>query len=142
MTQEAIFIPFFCLMLLTIIVWCYMYYLRLTFFVREKINPQSVATTRDMMNLVPDRISTPSENLANLFELPVLFYALCIYLYVTAQVTTSYLVLAWLFVLFRAGHSLVHCTYNRVMHRFALYMVSSLLLWVAIVMAAIAAIMM
>ena len=32
-------------------------------------------------------------------------------------------------VAFRAIHSLVHCTYNRVMHRFSAYLVAALALW-------------
>jgi hypothetical protein len=36
--------------------------------------------------------------------------------------------LAWGFVILRAVHSLIHCSYNRVMHRFAAYMLSCLFL--------------
>jgi hypothetical protein len=36
--------------------------------------------------------------------------------------------LAWGFVVLRAVHSLVHCSYNRVMHRFIAYMISCLFL--------------
>jgi len=36
---------------------------------------------------------------------------------------------AWIFVTLRGIHSLVHCTYNRVMHRFVAYLASSLIVW-------------
>ena len=127
-------------MLLTILVWTYMYYLRLSFFKREKVDPQSLATTREVIDIVPTKVNTPSENLINLFELPVLFYAACIYLYVTQQVDGTYLILAYCFLAFRVVHSVIHCTYNRVMHRFYFYVLSSFALWAFIIRAFIGAI--
>ncbi len=135
MNQSSIFIPFFGMMLLTMAVWLYMYYLRLSFLVREKVDPQLAATTKQMIEIVPTRVTLPSENLINLLELPMLYYATCVYLYITGQVNATYLVLAYCFFTFRVLHSVVHCTYNRVMHRFYLYSLSSLSLWVMIVTA-------
>lgn len=127
------------MMLLTILVWFYMYYLRISFFIRNNVNPQSVSTTRQLRDIVPETTNTPSENLINLFELPVLYYAVCIYLFLTHNVDIIYLTLAYAFVLFRAGHSLVHCTYNQVMPRFYLYLLSSIILWIFILRAFISA---
>ena len=140
MNQQAIFGPFFGLMILTIVVWIYMYYLRLSFIARNKIDPQSLATSEEVVGLIPANINTPSENLINLFELPVLFYATCLYLYVTLQVDISNLVLAYAFLVLRIGHSVIHCTYNKVMHRFYLYILSSMILWVFIILAFIGAV--
>ena len=75
-------------------------------------------------------VAGPSDNLVNLFEIPVLFYVALIILYVTDFSSVFYLVLAWAFVLLRYAHSLIHVTYNRVMHRFAVYFAGTLLLWV------------
>lgn len=133
MEQKLIFYPFFGVMLLTMSVWVYMYCLRLFFLKRENINPQSVSTTRQVLNIVPDKINNPSENLINLFELPLLFYALCIYLYVTQQVDSVSLYMSFFFLLLRIGHSVIHCTYNKVIHRFVLYVLSSIILWVLII---------
>ncbi len=135
MNQATIFIPFFGLMLLTIIVWFYMYYLRISFMVANKIKAQALATNNDVHELMPPEISTPSENLTNLFELPILFYAICIYLYVTNQVDTAYVVLAYSFLGLRVAHSVIHCTNNKVLHRFYSYMLSSVVLWALILRA-------
>lgn len=135
MNQADIFIPFMGMLLLTMLVWFYMYYRRLVFLTREKVDPQQAATAQQLLNIVPTRVNLPSENLINLFELPVLFYALCLYLYVTAQVDVTYLVLAYVFFVFRVLHSVVHCTYNRVMHRFYAYSIASFALWIMILMA-------
>ena len=133
MKQEIIFIPFFSMMLLTIVVWIYMFVLRISFFKRQNVDPQSISTTHQLLDIIPDKINTPSDNLNNLFELPVLFYAVCIYLYVTSHVDTINLGLAYGFLIFRVGHSVIHCTYNTVMHRFYFYMLSSLFLWALII---------
>ena len=133
MKQEIIFIPFFSMMLLTIVVWIYMFVLRISFFKRQNVDPQSISTTHQLLDIIPDKINTPSDNLNNLFELPVLFYAVCIYLYVTSHVDTINLGLAYGFLIFRIGHSVIHCTYNTVMHRFYFYMLSSLFLWALII---------
>lgn len=133
MTPESIFTPFIGMMVLTIVVWCYMYYLRLTYLVRNKIDPQKLSSTEQYKAILPEEINRPSENLINLFELPVLFYAVCLYLYVTVQVDALYVSLAWLFLLSRMAHSVIHCTYNKVIQRFYAYLLSSLVLWLMIV---------
>ena len=77
-----------------------------------------------------------SDNFRNLFELPVLFYVLVTVALATAR-TPGWLVAgAWCFVLLRYTHSAIHCSYNRVLHRFTVFMLSLLLLtglWVAFV---------
>jgi len=135
MDQTKIFIPFFGLMLLTILVWCYMYYLRLSFIFRKKIDTQALAMQYHMLDTIPDKQNYSSENLINLFELPVLFYTVCLFLYVANQVDEFNLILAYGFLIFRIIHSLIHCTYNRVVHRFYAYVVSAIILWVMIIRA-------
>ena len=139
MNQESIFFPFLGMMLLTMLVWVYMYYRRLSYIVGKGVDPQSLATTRELEHVIPAAINTPSENLVNLFELPVLFYAVCLYIYLVRQVDTTYLVLAYGFLIARICHSVVHCTYNKVMHRFGAYVVSSILLWLFLIRAFVAA---
>ena len=73
-------------------------------------------------------MSNPSDNFKNLFELPVLFYALSLYLFVTGQVDGAYVAAGWIFAAFRVLHSAVHCTFNHVMLRFNLYLISCLAL--------------
>lgn len=51
-------------------------------------------------------------SLANQFELPALFYAGCILLYITEADNLVAVVLAWLFVILRYAHAYVHVTSN------------------------------
>jgi hypothetical protein len=70
---------------------------------------------------VPDDVGIAGRNYINLFELPVLFYAVCLVTLATDRQASSILVLAWIFVASRIVHSLIHLTYNNVMHRMAMF---------------------
>src|SRR5918993_6109476 len=119
MAQTAIFGPFFATMVLTLLVWLYMYIRRISFITKNNISPKDLALPGELARLTPAAVSNPSDNLKNLFELPVLFYALALLLFVTDSVDAVYVAAAWVFVAFRAAHSAVHCTFNRVMVRFS-----------------------
>ena len=129
MDQTAIFGPFFATMFLTLLVWVYMYIRRIAFITGSKLNPKELAVPGALAQLSPPEVSNPSDNLKNLFEIPVLFYALALYLFVTKQVDATYVTAAWVFVGFRALHSAVHCTFNLVLLRFYLYLFATLAVW-------------
>ena len=121
------------MMLLTFVVWVYMYIRRIRFVTANKLGQKELGTPGELARLSPPAVLTPSDNLKNLFEMPVLFYALSLYLFVTAQVDVVYVTAAWLFVGFRVLHSLVHCTFNLVVLRFALYLGASIAVWFMLV---------
>ena len=125
MEQSQIFGPMLVLMMLTVLVWFYMYSKRIPFIRSLNIDPKEL-TPMYLATQAPPSVSTSSDNLKNLFEVPVLFYTLTLYLYVTGQVDSTYVTAAWVYVIFRAVHSAVHCTVNIVMLRFVLYAISSL----------------
>jgi hypothetical protein len=136
--QTAIFGPFFATMFLTLVVWAYMYVRRIGFIRSKGISPKDLAVPGELARLSPPEVSNPSDNLKNLFEIPVLFYALALYLFATNQVDGAYVSAAWVFVAFRALHSVVHCTINLVMLRFYLYLFSTLAVWFIAARAALA----
>jgi len=125
----AIFGPFFATILLTFVVWVYMYIRRIALIVGEKMSSHDLAVPGELARRSPAYVSNPSDNFKNLFEIPVLFYALAIYVFVTQQVDGIYVVAAWIFVGFRSLHSFVHCTFNLVLFRFYLYLFSTLAVW-------------
>jgi len=118
---EAILWPLVAQVALTLVVAVRMYTVRIAEMRARRIGPQRLATSRDMAQL--ENI-TAADNFRNLFELPVLFYAICPLLYVTGHVTPLQVGLAWAFVLARYAHSFIHVTYNRVMHRFRAFVLS------------------
>jgi len=137
MNNELIFQPMLGMMGLTAVVWFVLYAKRIPAMKRAGVPVQSYATPDTMGKLLPEAVNYPANNFKNLFELPVLFYGLCLYLYVTASVDTVYLVAAWLFFAFRVVHSIVHCTANIVMLRFYLYAAAALALWFMLVRAVV-----
>ncbi len=137
MNSTAILLPFFGVMLLTLAVWIYMYIRRIAYLVHENIDLRTVDTPDKAAAVVPDNISLASHNLKNLFELPVLFYAVCLYLFISDSVDGIYLFTAWWFFALRVIHSVIHCSYNKVEHRFAAYVLASIALWVMVLRAAL-----
>ncbi len=137
MTQDAIFSPFFATVFLTLLVWVYMYIRRISFITSRKLSQQELSVPGTLAQISPPNVSNPSDNLKNLFEIPVLFYALVLYLFITKQVDTVYVNAAWVFVVFRALHSAVHCTFNLIMLRFYLYLFATLAVWFIAIRAAL-----
>lgn len=119
------------------IVWLYMYFRRTAFLVSAKTNLRKVDTPEKAANVIPANVTLAAHNFRNLTELPVIFYALSIYLFVTASVDKLYVIAAWCFVTFRLLHSLIHCTTNVVIHRFAMYILASIALWFMVLRAAL-----
>ena len=93
------------------------------------IDPKDMAVPGALARLSPPEVSNPSDNLKNLFEIPVIFYTLALYLFATSQVDFAYVAAGWVFAGFRVLQSAVHCTINIVMLRFYLYLVSTLAVW-------------
>jgi len=122
--QFAIFGPFFAQIFLTIGVWIYMYIRRIHFITSHKLKLDGNGRPEDFYRSMPVSVNLPSDNLKNLFEMPVLFYAITLYLFVTNQVDGSYVLAGWIYVFFRICHSLMHCTLNIIMVRFYLYVFS------------------
>jgi hypothetical protein len=128
-TSESILLPMLAMMLLTFVVWVYMYVLRIGHIVRQRIHPQKLTTPDKVGALIPEPVSYPAYNFRNLLELPVLFYVLCLLLFVTGIADAWDLLAAWIFVALRVIHSVIHCTVNIVKYRFYMYFASALVLW-------------
>ena len=77
---------------------------------------------------VPGPVLLPNRNLMNLLELPLLFYVLCLGLYITLSVDQLAVIGAWTYVALRVAHSVVHLTYNNVFHRLAVYAAGNVVL--------------
>jgi hypothetical protein len=80
----------------------------------------------------PEPSATAARNLTNQFELPVLFFAACLSLFVTGGAGIAAVVVAWAFVLARVAHAWVHVTSNRIKTRrmlFTLGLLVNLVQW-------------
>ena len=128
MTHSTIFLPALAMVALTFIVLVVMFRRRVAEMKRDRIHPQKVSTSTQASALYTD--VAPADNFRNLFETPVLFYLALVVAALTAQVTPLVLGLAWAYVAARVLHSAIHCTYNKVMHRFRAFALSLLVLLV------------
>lgn len=73
-----------------------------------------------------------NRNIANQFEIPVLFYAACLLLYITDADNIVTIILGWIFVLSRYAHSYVHVTSNKLRYRapaFAIGVAALVMMW-------------
>ena len=86
---------------------------------------------------VSSKIGLPNKNYANLLQLPLLFYFVCLLLYLTSDITVLMVILAWTYVGLRLVHSLIHVTYNHVFHRFIAFALSTAVLGTLWVLAGI-----
>lgn len=140
--STSIFQPMMAMVGLTGAVWSLLYIRRIPFLQKNKIDPDSIGTPIKggkvfaQFKQEGEWVQLPANNLANLFEMPVLFYALCIAAYQLNMASSMLFMLAWTYVGLRTVHSLIHCTYNKVMHRFVAYFLSCLVLWAMAVLVA------
>jgi hypothetical protein len=84
---------------------------------------------------VPDAVNVSNRNYMNLLELPVLFYVACLAFVAINAVSSVALGLAWAYVALRVLHSLIHLTYNKVVHRLSVFAISNFVLvalWVVL----------
>ena len=132
--MTAIFYPVAALAALTFAVGVRMYFARVGAARKRRVRVGDFRLGESPN--VPADVALPNRNFMNLFEMPVLFYVACVILFVTNAVDGLALVLAWLYVASRIVHSLIHLTYNNVIHRLAAFAASNvvlLVLWVRLV---------
>lgn len=127
MSFKPILLPLLTQVALTFAVWVYLYARRIPEISRRRIDHQDLRDRAAAHGLLPDSAAA-SNNLKNLFELPVLFYVAVLLSLVLMIQDGLLVILAWAFVGLRILHSLIHCSYNNVAHRFAAYALSSLCL--------------
>jgi hypothetical protein len=126
--RYEILLPPIALVFLTGIVWVQMYKVRIGELRARRIHPQQLASAKQVQETLQN--VQASDNFRNLFEVPVLFYALCGFLAITQLTTVLLLACAWGYVVLRAAHSYVHLTNNKVIRRFQLYVASTIVLYV------------
>ena len=125
MSVQMILLPLFVEVILTFVIWSWMAVLRARDFESGAVRPDNVALREPNW---PKRTMQLGNAFSNQFELPVLFYVLTILEYVTHLAGIVFVVLAWVFVLFRVLHAGVHVTSNVVRLRGALYGMGGLVL--------------
>lgn len=136
MNQSAILFP-----VVALVAWTFAVLLLIPFHrVRAVMRRQVIADDFKFgeSSSVPALVGLPNRNYMNLLEMPILFYGACLSLLQIGAVNAPALWLAWAYVALRIAHSLVHLTYNKVVHRLSLFALSNvvlLALWARIALA-------
>ena len=127
--------PVFCLVMLTFIMAFATGASRLISVRRKQINPKYFVLLSG--DTPPDYVQKIGRNFVNLLEVPVLFYLVAV-LVITLQIDNTLLLnLAWLYVALRLVHSIIHVSYNHVIHRFTVFLLSLITLlamWIQLFM--------
>ena len=119
-SSDSLLLACAALVALTFAVAARMYIMRVREMKAARIHPQAVALSAEKNARLKD--TRASDNYNHLFELPVLFYALCAIALAVDHVPAWLAAGAWGFVLSRVVHSLIQCTSNRVMHRLVAFL--------------------
>jgi hypothetical protein len=125
-TSEAIFRPVGVLAMWTLLVYLLIGISRLRAVRGRRVSPKAFLYGESAE--VPPDVRLPNRNLMNLLEAPVLFYLVCLCLYITHHVTRGVVTLAWVYVGLRLAHSLIHLTTNRVTQRLLAFAASNFVL--------------
>jgi hypothetical protein len=85
----------------------------------------------------PDHIRKYTRHLSNLFEVPLLFYALTLIAHASGQTGTLIVSLCWAFAMARLIHSVIHLSSNDVLSRFKVFAVSWMILLALLISVAV-----
>lgn len=121
MKQSAILFPVFTLVILTFGVGLWLVKLRFTAVIKGDLSPKHYKLNRG--GEVPEYLAKVCNNYDNLLALPILFYVISGFLFITSKVELAQIIMAWMFVGSRYMHSYIHTTYNNVIHRMLAFMV-------------------
>jgi hypothetical protein len=125
---KPLLIPLLAQVALTFIVMIIMYRKRVNEMKTKRIHPQRTKTRSKALGVLTDS-ETAANNYANLLESPVLFYTAILLTLILMVQDSILVILAWTYVVSRVIHSFIHITYNRVMHRFMVFLFSSFVLF-------------
>jgi len=124
----------------TFVIWAWMYATRIPAMSRLKVDPDSLARDPEarLDKLLPPEVQWKAHNYNHLHEAPTVFYAVAIVLAIVGEGDGLNVWLGWAYVALRVIHSLVQATVNKVIVRFAVFVLSSLVLLALVVHAAMA----
>lgn len=138
MIHTEILKPMVILMAWTMVMWAWMYITRIPAMSKAGLAPDEAAVTGKLDQELPAGVQSKAHNYNHLHEQPTVFYAVALLLAIVGQGEGMNALLAWIYVGLRVIHSLVQATANKVMVRFVLFALSSLVLIALIFHSAIA----
>ncbi len=125
--NDSVLLPVLALIIWSLIIWVWMYATRLPAMQKAGINPDD-ARHPGALDGLPASARQVADNYNHLMEQPTIFYALAFFTVLAGHDGGLAVTLAWVYVGLRVIHSLVQCTINRVMLRFTVFSISTVVL--------------
>jgi hypothetical protein len=119
--------PVLALIVLSLLVWIWMYATRIPAMQKAGIDPQNARHPGSLDGL-PSSARQVADNYNHLMEQPTIFYALVFYVVLSGHSDQLHIYLAWAYVGLRVLHTLIQCTVNNVTLRFSVFALSTLVL--------------
>jgi hypothetical protein len=127
-TTTEFLTPVLALVAWTLVMWVWMYATRIPAMKQAGIDPQEAAYPGTWAHRLRPGVRSVADNYNHLHEQPTIFYALMFFAAPTGGGDGTALGLAWAYVALRIVHSLVQATFNRVMVRFSVFSLATLVL--------------
>lgn len=127
LTDNAMMGPVLAQVGLTLIVMLLLFARRVPAMAAAKPSNEMMQDKKSL-EMLPKPAQFASQNYNHQFEAPVLFYALTIGAMAAGIGGELAVMLAWAYVGLRIVHAAIHVTYNKVMHRFLVFALSSFVL--------------
>ena len=134
--STAILAPVVALLLLTCVVWFWMYITRIPAINKLGMKLDANLPNGQQMSELPPRVRWKADNYNHLLQQPVMFYAVALTLALLGAGDGLNLTLAWWYVGLRVVHTLHQTLWNKIEIRFVLFSLSSVVLITLIVRAA------
>lgn len=128
--------PVTALLLLTCVVWAWMYITRLPAVRKAGMKLDPNLPKGQQMSELPPSVRWKADNYNHLLEQPTLFYAVALTLALLGAGEGLNVTLAWCYVGLRVIHTLQQALWNKIEVRFVLFFLSSLVLIALVLRAA------
>jgi hypothetical protein len=120
MNTSAILLPMLAQIILTLMMFILLAVRKASALKTENIDRPKTALDNSAWN---KEVVQVSNNIANQFQAPVLFYVLVLFFFVTASVSSTVFVLSWVFVVTRIFHAFIHVSSNRISLRLTSFLI-------------------
>ena len=134
---QSFLTPVLILICWTAIMWLWMYATRIPAMQKAKINPDDARHPGTYGDKLPANVRAVADNYNHLHEQPTVFYALMVFAALTGGADGLMLKLAYGYVGIRVLHSLVQIFSPKVMQRFLVFALASIVLIAMVVKEAI-----
>lgn len=126
----AFLTPVLLLVFWTLIVWLWMYATRIPAMTKAKIDPDDARHPGTYADKLPANVRAVADNYNHLHEQPTIFYALMVFAALTGGADSLMTNLAFGYVGVRVLHSLVQILSPKVMFRFLVFSLGTIVLFV------------